>query len=103
MAADEIIRPPENFALITPGRFVSFSASDLPLGVFRSAFPTEKNFTFMKTLKLKSVITLVPEGIPDSIVKFYEDEGITLAKFGVPGNKEPFVDIPDEKVCVCFV
>ena len=66
--------------------------------MYRSAFPIEKNFSFLETLKLKSVITLVPEEMPENLLKFYEDNNIELFQKGVPGNKEPFVDIPDEKV-----
>ncbi|KAF1777525.1 Protein-tyrosine phosphatase-like [Phytophthora cactorum] len=67
--------PPENFAMIEKG-------------LYRSGFPKKKNFAFLKkSLQLKSILTL-----------FNKMHGIKLLQFGVPGNKEPFVDIPEEAV-----
>jgi tyrosine-protein phosphatase SIW14 len=31
-------------------------------------------------------------------MNFLEENSITLFQFGVPGNKEPFVDIPEDKI-----
>ncbi|KAJ1506659.1 Tyrosine-protein phosphatase dsp1 [Coelomomyces lativittatus] len=31
-------------------------------------------------------------------MKFLRENGITLFQFGVAGNKEPFVDIPEDKI-----
>jgi hypothetical protein len=42
-ANTEELEPMENFTLVTPG-------------VFRSSFPKKKNFSFLKKLKLKSVL-----------------------------------------------
>lgn len=47
---DEELEPMENFTLVTPG-------------IFRSAFPKKRNFSFLKKLKLKSILTLILEGI----------------------------------------
>lgn len=38
-----LLYPPENFAIVVPG-------------VFRSSFPRKKNFEFLKSLKLKSIL-----------------------------------------------
>lgn len=77
--------PIENVALVTKG-------------VYRSAFPLKKNFAFLQKIKLKSVLTLVPEEMPEALLEFYEENDIKLFQFGVPGNKEPFVDIPDDMI-----
>ena len=45
---DDLLLPPENFSMVESG-------------VYRSAFPRTKNFSFLKSLKLKTVIPLVPE------------------------------------------
>ena len=79
---EELI-PPENFAMIEKG-------------LYRSGFPKKKNFAFLKKcLGLKSILTLVLEDYPLANSEFNRMHGIKLLQFGVPGNKEPFVDIPE--------
>ena len=80
--ATEPLHPPANFSMVWRG-------------VYRSSFPTRKNFGFLRTLRLRSVLYLCPEEYPDTNQKFLEDEGIALLKFGVVGNKEPFDEIPE--------
>ncbi|GAA5960436.1 hypothetical protein JCM3765_007513 [Sporobolomyces pararoseus] len=77
--------PPENFAIVVPG-------------IFRSSFPRKKNFDFLKSLGLKSVLTLIQDEYPQENLDFLEQEGIQLFQFPIPGNKEPFVHIPDDKI-----
>eukprot|EP00158_Paraphelidium_tribonemae_P001092 Partr_v1_DN23966_c0_g1_i1_m48954 putative PHOsphatase len=86
---EEELVPPENFTLVSPG-------------VYRSAFPKKKNFAFLKKLGLRSVLTLILEEYPDVNVKFLNDNSIHLFQFGVPGNKEPFVDIPEDKIAAAL-
>ncbi|GAA5924186.1 protein-tyrosine phosphatase Siw14 family protein [Sporobolomyces koalae] len=81
---DGLVYPPDNFAIVAPG-------------IFRSSFPKRKNFRFLQSLKLKSVLTLV-EDYPQDNLDFLEREGIQLFQFPIPGNKEPFVHIPDDKI-----
>ncbi|GAA5857634.1 hypothetical protein JCM8547_004307 [Rhodosporidiobolus lusitaniae] len=77
--------PPDNFAEVSPG-------------LYRSSFPRAKNFAFLRTLGLKSVMVLVPEPYPEENVEFIKEEGIQFFQFGIPGNKEPVVSIPEEKL-----
>ncbi|TDH67912.1 hypothetical protein CCR75_003810 [Bremia lactucae] len=82
---EELI-PPENFAMIEKG-------------LYRSGFPKKKNFSFLKeSLQLKSILTLVLEDYPLANTEFNKMHGIKLLQFGVPGNKEPFVDIPEDGI-----
>lgn len=74
------LTPPENFAPVINK-------------VYRSSFPQLPNFTFLKKLKLKSVLCLIPEEYPKSHEEFFEKEGIQLFQLGMSGNKEPFVKI----------
>ncbi|KAJ3003621.1 UNVERIFIED_CONTAM: hypothetical protein HDU68_005615 [Siphonaria sp. JEL0065] len=74
----------ENFSLVVKG-------------VYRSAFPKKKNFSFLKRLKLKSILTLILEDYPDQNQKFLDENGIKLFQFGVAGNKD-LMDIPDEVI-----
>ncbi|GAA5894823.1 protein-tyrosine phosphatase Siw14 family protein [Sporobolomyces salmoneus] len=82
---ERTLYPPENFAIVVPG-------------IFRSSFPRKKNFGFLKSLGLKSVLTLIQDEYPQENLDFLEQEGIQLFQFPIPGNKEPFVHIPDDKI-----
>lgn len=78
---DEEYCPPENFALLEPG-------------IYRSSFPMKRNFSFMRRLKLKSILTLILEDYPQANSDFNKENGITLLRFGLEGNKEPFRSMP---------
>ncbi|GAA5892325.1 hypothetical protein JCM8208_001511 [Rhodotorula glutinis] len=81
----DTLRPPENFAMVSPK-------------LYRSSFPRDKHFPFLRSLGLKSVMVLVQEPYPEENVEFLKNEGIQLFQFGIPGNKEPFVSIPEDKI-----
>ncbi|KAF8474907.1 protein-tyrosine phosphatase [Kalaharituber pfeilii] len=80
---------PENFALVWPG-------------VYRSSFPKEESFEFVRHLKLKSILTLFTEEYPASNTKFMNEVGIKHFQIGMPGNKEPFVNIPKDRVAAAL-
>ncbi|GAA5914233.1 hypothetical protein JCM6882_004757 [Rhodosporidiobolus microsporus] len=82
---DSILAPPENFAMVSPG-------------LYRSSFPRRANFSFLRSLGLKSVMVLVQEPYPEENLEFLRAEGIQFFQIGIPGNKEPFVSIPEEKL-----
>ena len=67
-------------------------------GVYRSGYPTKKNFPFLCSLGLRSICYLCPEEYAQANQKFCEEQNIVLARFPMEGNKEPFVDIPEEIV-----
>ncbi|KAJ1929227.1 tyrosine-protein phosphatase siw14 [Tieghemiomyces parasiticus] len=81
--------PPANFAMVAPF-------------VYRSSFPLKKNFPFLLKLGIKSILTLILEDYPVQNVKFLRENGIRLFQFGVPGNKEPFVDIPQDMIAAAL-
>ncbi|KAJ3193149.1 hypothetical protein HK101_005336 [Irineochytrium annulatum] len=85
-AEEEELFPCENFNMVCKG-------------VYRSACPKKRNFPFLKKLRLKSVLTLKLEEYEDQTQRFLNDNGVKLYIFGVAGNKEPFVDIPEETIC----
>ena len=72
---------PSNFALVLPG-------------VYRSSFPYLKHLRFLKTLGLKTILTLAPQEYDDENTEFNEENGIRLINKGIHGNKEPFINIP---------
>ncbi|CAH2352885.1 inositol phosphatase Siw14p [[Candida] railenensis] len=79
------LTPPENFAPVINT-------------IYRSSFPQPVNFTFLKKLKLKSILCLIPEDYPLLHQKFLEEQGIKLFQLGMSGNKEPFVKISSELI-----
>lgn len=79
------VTPPENFAPVINN-------------IYRSSFPQIHSFSFLRTLKLKSILCLIPEEYPQMHKDFFEEEGIKLFQMGMSGNKEPFVKIPPDLV-----
>lgn len=76
----ESLSPPENFSFVISR-------------IFRSSFPVQENFEFLETLKLKSIICLIPDEYPEENVDFLQKNGIQFFQVGLSGNKEPFVKI----------
>ncbi|XVF71832.1 hypothetical protein PTKIN_Ptkin12aG0071200 [Pterospermum kingtungense] len=84
--ADDLnLIPPLNFAMVDNG-------------IFRSGFPDSANFSFLQTLKLRSIIYLCPEPYPEANTEFSKSNGIRLFQFGIESYKEPFVNIPDDTI-----
>ncbi|CAN1232688.1 Tyrosine-protein phosphatase DSP1, partial [Linum perenne] len=77
--------PPLNFAMVDNG-------------IFRSGFPNSTNFSFVKTLGLRSIICMCPEMYPAANKEFLKENGIRLFQFGIEGYKEPFVNIPEDMI-----
>ncbi|WWC65783.1 uncharacterized protein I303_108405 [Kwoniella dejecticola CBS 10117] len=89
-SVEEDLVPPENFALVSKG-------------VYRSGFPKKRNFGFMQTLRLKTVLTLVLEDYPEANLEWCQSQDIQFMQFGIPGNKEPFDNIPEDVICSALV
>ncbi|KAM1005227.1 hypothetical protein ACFX2C_005336 [Malus domestica] len=81
----EAFVPPLNFAMVDNG-------------VFRSGFPHSPNFSFLKSLGLRSVIYLCPEPYPEDNKEFLRANGIRLFQFGIDGSQEPYVKIPEDTI-----
>jgi tyrosine-protein phosphatase SIW14 len=77
----EQITPPINYSQLCPG-------------IHRSGYPTKRNFSFLATLKLKSIVFLCPEAYAEANARFCEEQGILFFTVRMEGNKEPFIDIP---------
>jgi tyrosine-protein phosphatase SIW14 len=69
--------PPLNFSMVMKG-------------VYRSGYPTRKNFPFLVKLGLKSILYLCPEEYPKENTFFCKEHGIQLIHHGINGNKVPF-------------
>jgi len=79
------VLPPLNFAMVMPG-------------IYRSGYPNSTNHSFLATLNLKTLIYLCPEDCIAENLEFYKTHGISILQFGIQGNKEPFVDIPEDAI-----
>ncbi|GMH26868.1 hypothetical protein Nepgr_028711 [Nepenthes gracilis] len=82
---DDLYIPPFNFAVVDNG-------------VFRSGFPDTANFSFLRTLGLRTIIYLCPEPYPEQNNEFLKANGIRLFQFGIDMSKEPFVNIPEDMI-----
>ena len=80
-----LLCPPDNFAMIAPA-------------VYRSSFPSPAHYPFLRSLRLRTVLTLVQDEYSQENASFFDKEGIQFFQIGIPGNKEPFVHIPDGKI-----
>ena len=78
---EEFLQPPANFSLVAKG-------------IFRGSYPNSKNFPFMKTLHLKTILFLCPEEYSNK--EFLKENNINLINVPLEGNKEPFKIIPTE-------
>ena len=76
---------PVNFQVIAPG-------------LYRSSYPQYAHFEKLGNLKLKTVVTLVPEDLPLAYQKFISDSGINHYHIPILANKDPEVYTPDETV-----
>lgn len=68
-------------------------------GIYRCSFPTELNFEFLKSLQLKTVVSLSPAN--DSLVSFSSSHGISLIELNeseVNKNQYDIGDISFEKL-----
>ena len=77
--------PPLNFAMVAKG-------------VYRSGYPNKRNHAFLSKLGLKSILYLCPEDYSEANIDFINKKGIKLLHYGIQGNKEPFVVIPEETI-----
>ncbi|KAE9986523.1 hypothetical protein EG328_005409 [Venturia inaequalis] len=67
---------PANYSAVIPG------------ALYRSAFPQAENFSFLRSLKLKTILTLVEEPFPPEFVEFMKTNGIKQIVVPIPANKE---------------
>ena len=80
--------PPQNFGMIE---------EDL----FRSAQPIELNFPFLEKLRLRTIIYLAPDELPQSLLVWLQDQHIDLVHLGEDGSggqRSPFKPVSEETV-----
>ncbi|KAF1981114.1 hypothetical protein K402DRAFT_408670 [Aulographum hederae CBS 113979] len=80
--------------VITPGRLTSLIpppnyGSVVNGAIYRSGFPAPENFSFLASLKLKTIITLViPEEDVTDYAVFMDEQGIKNIQIPLPANKD---------------
>lgn len=67
--------PPSNYGAVLPG------------SIYRSSYPEERNYEFIKDLNIKSILTLVPEPISPEYQAFMKDAGIQHFQVHIKANK----------------
>ena len=67
--------PPSNYGAVIPG------------SVYRSSYPDATNHEFLKDLKIKSILTLVPEPISPEYQSFMDSAGIQHFQVHISANK----------------
>ncbi|XP_057961371.1 tyrosine-protein phosphatase DSP3-like [Malania oleifera] len=82
---DAALVPPPNFSMVEEG-------------IYRSAFPQPPNFSFLRTLNLRSVVCLCTEPYPEENLEFFRLQNIRLFQFGIEGKKESSVSIPRDVI-----
>ena len=67
--------PPLNYGAVVPG------------SIYRSSYPEPANYEFLKDLKIKSILTLVPEPIAPEYQSFMDEAGIQHFRVHIRANK----------------
>ena len=76
--------PPLSFSLVNPG-------------IFRSACPSGRNYAFLATLELRSVVYLCGT-YPKAELEHFTAQDIAVHCFAIEGSREPFVSIDSEEL-----
>ncbi|KAI1480820.1 tyrosine phosphatase family-domain-containing protein [Daldinia eschscholtzii] len=71
---------PVNFAVVLPG-------------LYRSGYPKAADYPFIRTLKLKTIVTLVGKDLPDGYQQFVEANHIKHEIFDMAGTKKAEIPI----------
>lgn len=80
--------PPQNFGMIEEN-------------LYRSAQPNELNFPFLEKLRLRTIIYLAPDELPQSLLVWLQDQHIDLVHLGEDGSggqRSPFKPVSEETV-----
>ncbi|KAH7125285.1 tyrosine phosphatase family-domain-containing protein [Dendryphion nanum] len=75
--------PPRLHPVVPP---INFGAV-VEQSIYRSGYPQPENFGFLKSLKLKSILTLVPEPISPEYSRFMDEHNIQHFRVHIPANK----------------
>ncbi|KAL8700542.1 MAG: hypothetical protein Q9201_005393 [Fulgogasparrea decipioides] len=80
----------------TSGPVINFG--QVAPGIYRSSFPMSGNFEHLRSLGLKTILTLVPQEYPAENVAFMEKNGIQHFQIPIPAHKTESVTIPLQNI-----
>ncbi|KAL8733329.1 MAG: hypothetical protein Q9166_002153 [cf. Caloplaca sp. 2 TL-2023] len=80
----------------TSGTVLNFG--EVAPGIYRSSFPMNGNFEHLRSLGLKTILTLVPQEYPAENVLFMKENGIQHFQIPIPAHKSESVTIPLENI-----
>ncbi|KAL9636950.1 MAG: hypothetical protein Q9204_002060 [Flavoplaca sp. TL-2023a] len=80
----------------TSGTVLNFG--EVAPGIYRSSFPMNGNFEHLRSLGLKTILTLVPQEYPAENVLFMKENGINHFQIPIPAHKNESVTIPLQNV-----
>lgn len=78
--------------------FAPLAYNQVISGVYRSSYPTPRNYPFIEKLNLKSFVCLVPTDINEELRNYCTKHTINLFEFDVKVNQEPFVSMDVNEV-----
>ncbi|KAL9604940.1 MAG: hypothetical protein Q9219_000128 [cf. Caloplaca sp. 3 TL-2023] len=80
----------------TSGPVINFGV--IAPGIYRSSFPMSGNFEHLRSLGLKTILTLVPQDYPPENVAFMKENGIQHFQIPIPAHKSEAVTIPLQSI-----
>ncbi len=81
-----IVAPPHRFGFVTP----STNSSTTSNGISRGSYPILPFFRFLRRLRLKTIVSLVPEEPTQDLKDFCELYGIRLVHIQVSSTSQHF-------------
>jgi tyrosine-protein phosphatase SIW14 len=88
--ADDLLIPPLNFGRVCRG-------------VYRSGYPGKKNFTFLKKLKLHTVLNLSEHEYPAETLELLSENQVKWTHMPMVGNREPMQSTDEALLCKALV
>jgi tyrosine-protein phosphatase SIW14 len=78
--------------------YAPLSFAQISPGIYRSSYPTPRNYDFLEKLKFKTFICLIPKDINDELRDYCKKKNINLLSFDIKENQEPFLSMDASKV-----
>lgn len=80
---------------------VNFGAVE-KYSIYRSGYPKPENYSFLASLGLKTILTLVPEPLSQEYTDFIHSNGIRHVQIHIPANKDGIVNITPQRMSMAL-